>query len=93
VDRFLGEARDLEAVPAYFNGYRTVKLTTHVPLEPRLRVNGATPPLPYMPSQYDQAQLYLYKLAFDLFGRSRSVHLDIIKVFTPTDVYIYIYIF
>jgi hypothetical protein len=41
-----GRGKRLAALPAYCNGYRTVKLTIHVPLVPRLRMSGATPPLP-----------------------------------------------
>ena len=58
------------ALPAYFNGYRTVKLAIYVRLVPRLRVSGAKPQLPYMPSRYEQAQLYTYKLTFGLFQKN-----------------------
>jgi hypothetical protein len=39
-----GRGKRLGALPAYFNGYRAVKLTILAPLVPRLRVSGAKPP-------------------------------------------------
>jgi len=65
-----GNGKRLGVLPAYFKGYRTVKLTIHVPLVPRLSVSAGKPPLPYIPSWYEQAQMYLYKLTFGLFQKN-----------------------
>jgi len=42
------------------------KLTTHLPLVPRLRMSGVRPHLPYMTSRRPQGQRYLYLSYFVL---------------------------